>query len=95
MSWRRAERVLRSLWKPPRRVPVLYDRSEQPRLLPGEPESIVINAHYEAGLGWHLGIVIRRQFQEWADASSGTYELLSTPELVSVIEATLCLELRV
>jgi hypothetical protein len=74
---------------------VLHERSDRPQLPIGEVESIVINAHYEAGLGWVLGIVVRRQFQTWQDAASGRYELLSTPEMASVIEATLALELKV
>jgi hypothetical protein len=74
---------------------MLRPRSETARLTPGEPESVTVAANYVAGRGWFCVIRVRRQFQGWDEASSGTYDLLSTPELVTLIDATLAAELRV
>lgn len=65
------------------------------RLIPGEVESVYVSATFVAGQGWHLTIGARRQFQTWAQASRGTYEQLSTPELVTCIDAALSSELKV
>jgi hypothetical protein len=66
------------------------------RMLPGEPESVAVQATYVAGRGWSCSIAVRRQFQEWSEASRGFYEMLSTPELVTpLIDAELATELRV
>ena len=74
---------------------MLTDDSANPRLVCGEPESVSVAAHYVAGLGWHLTILVRRQFQEWSEASKGVYERLTTPEMVCVIDAALSTELKV
>lgn len=63
-------------------------------LLPGAPEAVNVHAVYVVGSGWHLDISVRRQFQEWAQASRGRYELLSTSELLSVVESSLGWELE-
>lgn len=74
---------------------MLRENGSAPRLVTGEPESVSVAAHYVAGLGWHLTILVRRQFQEWSEASKGVYEQLTTPEMVCVIDAALSAELRV
>lgn len=74
---------------------MLRNRDSDGRLLPGEPESVIVQATYVAGLGWQCDILVRRQFQDWMEASRGRYEQLSTPELVTLIDATLASELRV
>jgi hypothetical protein len=65
------------------------------RLLPGEPEAVSILATYVVGQGWTLQIGVRRQFQSWGEASRGTYERLTTPEMVSTLDAAVSTELRV
>jgi hypothetical protein len=74
---------------------VLLNDHDPSRLLPGEPESISIGATYVAGSGWDCNIHIRRQFQTWAEAAHGHYEMLSTPELVTLLDAALSAELKV
>lgn len=65
-----------------------------PRLLVGEPEALVVSAHFVAGQGWALKISCRRQFQLWGEAATGFYEYLNTPELYDVICAALAAELE-
>jgi hypothetical protein len=72
---------------------VLYSNDHAGRLIAGCPEAISISAYHEAGRGWVLKISVRRQFQLWNESSTGRYELLSTDELVDVIEAELAAEL--
>lgn len=67
--------------------------SHQPQLITGEPEALVVSAHYVVGSGWSLKISVRRQFQLWSAASTGFYEYLTTEELFDVIGANLELEL--
>jgi hypothetical protein len=56
---------------------------------------VSVSATYVVGMGWDLTISIRRQFQTWAESSRGQYERLTTPEMVTVIDAALSSELRV
>lgn len=63
------------------------------RLIPGEPEALVISAHHQAGFGWNVKVSVRRQFQLWEEASDASYEGLTTEELVDVIEMSVGLEL--
>jgi hypothetical protein len=74
---------------------VLQIRDDDGRLIAGEPEAINVEAVFVAGVGWSLTIVVRRQFQMWAEAARGHYEFLSTPELVTVLDAEICTELKV
>jgi hypothetical protein len=74
---------------------VLQRFDEEGRLVPGEVESVQVSAIHVAGYGWRVAILARRQFQDWAHASRGEYERLSTEELVTVIDAALSAELRV
>jgi len=76
-------------------VRVLRERGANGQLLPGEPEAVSVSATYVVGMGWDLTISIRRQFQTWAESSRGQYERLTTPEMVTVIDAALSSELRV
>ena len=64
------------------------------QVLPGEAEAISVLATYVAGSGWDLQINIRRQFQTWGEAAHGAYEFLTTPELLTVIDAALASELK-
>jgi hypothetical protein len=64
-----------------------------PRLIAGEPEALVVSAHFVVGLGWSVKIQVRRQFQLWAEAAVGTYELLTTEELFDVVGSALSAEL--
>jgi hypothetical protein len=66
-----------------------------PRLIAGEPEALVVSAHFVVGLGWSLKISVRRQFQLWGEAATGTYDMLSTPELYDVVCSALGHELDV
>jgi len=75
-------------------VVTLTRRDDDGRLLPGEVESLNVSAVYVAGQGWHVTIAARRQFQDWSQAARDTYEQLSTPELVTLIDAELCSELK-
>jgi len=74
---------------------VLQKRDDDGRLAVGEVEAISVQATYVAGLGWSLQINARRQFQNWAQASHGSYDRLTTPEMVCTIDAALCAELKV
>jgi len=85
----------RSPQSPPREPYVLHQRSANGQVLPGEPEAVSVQATYVVGLGWDLTISIRRQFQTWAESSRGQYERLTTPEMVTVVDAALSSELRV
>lgn len=67
---------------------------EQPALPIGEPESIAITATYVAAVGWELSICVRRQFQLWSEASRGRYEYLTTPEMLTTLDAELATELK-
>jgi len=59
------------------------------RLLAGAPEAATVQATYVIGLGWHVRVIVRRQFQEWGQAAREDYEGLSTEECVQVIEDAL------
>lgn len=63
------------------------------RLVVGEPEALVISAHYVVGFGWAVKISVRRQFQLWPEAATSSYEGLTTEELVGVVEANVAWEL--
>jgi hypothetical protein len=65
----------------------------QPRLIAGEPEALVVSAHFVVGLGWAVKISVRRQFQLWGEAATGLYEMLTTEELFDVVGAALAAEL--
>jgi hypothetical protein len=65
-----------------------------PRMIPGEVESVNVLATYVAGRGWSLTMTFRRQFQDWAEAERGYYEQLSTPELVTCIDAVMASTLK-
>lgn len=67
--------------------------TDTPRLIAGEPEALVVSAHFVVGHGWALKIQVRRQFQLWAEAATGVYQELSTEEAFDVIGAVLELEL--
>jgi len=58
----------------------------QERLIVGAPEAVHVAATYVAGRGWHLQLGVRRQFEEWREAHRDVYELLSTEELLQVLE---------
>ena len=64
-----------------------------PRLLLGEPEALVVSAHFVVGLGWACKISVRRQFQLWGEAATGVYEMLTTEELFDTVGAALSAEL--
>ena len=74
---------------------MLQNADDEGRLIPGEVEAIQVAATYVAGMGWTVRIQARRQFQDWARASWGVYERLSTPEMVTVIDSALTAELKV
>jgi hypothetical protein len=65
-----------------------------PRLICGEPEALVVSAHFVVGLGWAVKISVRRQFQLWGEAATGLYEQLTTEELFDVVSAALAAELE-
>lgn len=67
--------------------------TDAPRLIAGEPEALVVSAHFVVGYGWALKISVRRQFQLWGESASGVYEQLTTEELFDVIGCVLELEL--
>jgi hypothetical protein len=65
------------------------------RMLPGEVESLNVLATYVHGRGWCVTISARRQFQDWGEANRAFYEQMSTPELVTCIDAHISGELKV
>lgn len=73
---------------------MLRSSSDNVQMIPGEPEAVSVQASYCVGRGWTCAIHVRRQFQTWAEASHGSYEQLSTPELVTLIDAALAAELK-
>lgn len=73
-------------------MPARFD--ENGRLPIGEVEAVTVQATYVVGLGWHLRIAARRQFQAWCEASRGEYDFLTTPELLDVIDVALAKELE-
>jgi hypothetical protein len=73
-------------------MPARFD--ENGRLPIGEIEAVNVQAVYVVGLGWNLRIGARRQFQGWDEASRGEYQMLTTPELLSVIDSALAVELE-
>jgi len=73
---------------------MLQRQNDDGRLIAGEPEAISIQSTFVAGVGWTCAIHIRRQFQSWDQAAHGHYEMLSTPELVTLIDAAVCAELK-
>lgn len=74
---------------------MLQQRDEDGRLVAGEVEAISVQATYVVGLGWSLQIHARRQFQAWDQASHGSYDRMTTAEMVCTIDAALCAELKV
>jgi len=73
----------------------LHRFDDDARLIAGEVEAVSVSATYVVGLGWQLQIAARRQFQAWDQAARGSYDRLSTAELVCTIDAALCAELKV
>ena len=66
---------------------------QPPRLITGEPEALVVSAHFVVGFGWACKISVRRQFQLWGEAATGVYEQLTTEELFDVVGSNLAVEL--
>lgn len=64
------------------------------RLPLGEVESIYVATNFVAGRGWDLGLGVRRQFESWAEARRWSYELLSTPEMLTTLDADLASVLK-
>lgn len=73
---------------------MLTNHDDSARLVAGEPEGVTVSAHYVIPDGWKLSITVRRQFQDWRQASAGHYERLTTQELVDVLCSTLAVELE-
>ena len=74
---------------------MLQKRDDDGRVVAGEVEAVAIQATYVVGLGWSLQINARRQFQGWDQAAHGSYDRMSTAEMVCTIDAALCAELKV
>lgn len=73
---------------------MLTNHDDPARLVAGEPEGVTASAHYVIGEGWKLSLTVRRQFQDWRNASAGHYSHLTTEELVDVLCSTLAVELE-
>jgi len=74
---------------------VLQRFDDDGRLIAGEVEAVSVQATYVVGQGWSLQIGARRQFQGWDQAARGSYDRLTTAEMVCTIDAALCAELKV
>lgn len=74
---------------------MLQKFDDDDRLIAGEVEAVSVQATYVVGLGWTLQIHARRQFQSWAQAAHGSYDRLTTAEMVCTIDAALSAELKV
>lgn len=61
----------------------------QSALFVGAPEALTIGAHYEHGYGWVLTLRMRRQGQQWLEASREDYSHLTTPELMDVLDVAI------
>jgi hypothetical protein len=62
---------------------------KQEPLFIGAVEAAVISAHYVLGEGWVCRLQLRRQYEQWEDARSESYDRLSTDELLEVLDITL------
>jgi len=62
---------------------------DQQRLFSGAVEAAIISSHYVLGEGWTLRLQIRRQFEQWEDARTESYERLTTDELVDILDVSL------
>ena len=62
---------------------------DQQPLFVGAVEAAIISAHYVLGEGWVARLQIRRQYEDWADARTESYERLTTDELVEVLDVSL------
>jgi hypothetical protein len=62
---------------------------EQQHLFVGALEAAILSAQFHAGQGWTLRLQLRRQYEDWSDARTETYEQLSTDELVDVLDVSL------
>lgn len=60
---------------------------EEQQLFTGAPEAFIVSGHYVLGEGWICRLQIRRQYEQWEDSRSETYDRLSTDELGQVLEA--------
>jgi hypothetical protein len=62
---------------------------DQQQLFTGAVESALLQATYRPGEGWACTLKSRRQFQDWGDARTESYERLTTDELLEVLDVSL------
>jgi len=61
----------------------------QERLFRLAVDAVTIQANHDAGEGWRLVVITKRQDEQWADAVRSEYSRLSTEELLDVIDSEL------
>lgn len=60
---------------------------EEQRLFEGALEGFVLSGHFVPGEGWFCRLQMRRQYEQWEDSRSESYDHLSTDELGLSVEA--------
>lgn len=61
----------------------------QEQLFVGAVEAAILQAVFKPGEGWCSTLIVRRQFEEWADCRREVYEHLTTDELFDVLDVSL------